>query len=362
MAFDMISGAGIDPNAQAKQTNVSELYWTEKYRGKTLDDIILPAKLATMIKTAVSHVGMGNYIFYSGHPGTGKSSLARAIPGMLGARSMFIPPKRSSEIIELIGSYSTLKTNGKPYYFIIDECDHPNNPEDFWRSIQSEVEGTASNLRFIMTCNELWRVPKAVQSRCTPIPFDHSSNDSEFKNRIYMRLKYIADQEVSAHGGQVQKNTIVEIINACFPDIRAMINTMQNTFYENEGNIVGHPRVVTDQMIETVAKYLVMRDTRGLRYYVSMSVDNHLGIYIPLVRYLMDRLPPTMDLHLFKALRDGIVNAQGQVDQESMLMGFFADIIDILNGFQIPAAPLPEPAPYVPQSSGASNGEQVQSV
>lgn len=361
MPFDMISGTGIEPNAQSETDKMLDLYWTEKYRGTTLDDIILPANLTRMVKSALSHTGMGNYIFYSGHPGTGKSSLAMAIPKLLGARSKFIPPKRSGEILELISKYSTIKNNGKPYYLIIDECDHPNNPEDFWRAIQAEVEATASNLRFIMTCNELWRVPKAVQSRCTPISFDHMANDNDYKNRIYLRLKYIADTECAAVNGKVQKSTIVEIINACFPDIRMMINTMKNTFDENEGNIIGHPRVVTDQMIETLAGYLVTRDTRGLRYYVSMNVDNHLGVYIPLVRYLMDRLPPNMDLALFKLLRDGIVNSQGQVDQESMLMGFCADIMDVLNSFQVPVAPLPPATPYAPPTNVApevTNGVQ----
>ena len=112
------------------------------------------SKLKTMIKTAISNTGLGNYIFYSG-PGTGKTSLAMAIPGILGAKCIEVPPKRSSEILELIDRYSVLKSNGKPYFFVLDECDHPNNPEDFWRTIQHEIEATSSNLRFILTCNDL---------------------------------------------------------------------------------------------------------------------------------------------------------------------------------------------------------------
>ena len=349
--LDMISGAGLDKETATAASAIDNRYWTKKYQGTQIDGtdisklIVLPNKLKSMIKTAISNTGLGNYIFYSG-PGTGKTSLALAIPGILGAKCVEVPPKRSSEILELINRYSVLKSNGKPYFFVLDECDHPNNPEDFWRNIQHEIEATSSNLRFILTCNDLWRIPKPVQSRCTPVKFNHPVDDKDFKNQIYTKLRYIADTETAPHGGKVDKHTIVEIINACYPDIRNMINVMKNTFDENEGNIIGHPHVITDQTVEAIAKYLIMRDLRGLRYYISLNVDDPVNVYIPLTRYLLDRLPPQMDLAMAKVTRDGIVNSQGQVDQESMLMGFFADLIEIFNAFQIPVAPLPEQPVY----------------
>lgn len=352
-ALDMISGAGLDRETVTATSTIDDRYWTKKYQGTQIetDDIskliVLPQKLKTMIKTAISNTGLGNYIFYSG-PGTGKTSLALAIPGILGAKCVEVPPKRSGEILELIDRYSVLKNNGKPYFFVLDECDHPNNPEDFWRGIQSEIEATSSNLRFILTCNDLWRIPKPVQSRCRPIKFNHPADDRDFKIQIYHKLRYIADKETAPHNGKVDKNTIAEIINACYPDIRNMINVMKATFDENEGNIIGHPHVITDQVVEDIARFLVMRDFRGLRYYVSMNVDDPVNVYIPLTRYLMDRLPPQMDLALAKWNRDGIVNSQGQVDQESTLMGAFADMIDIFNAYQVPAAPLSQNPIYAP--------------
>jgi len=361
--MDMISGAGLDKETATAASTIDNRYWTKKYQGTQIDGtdisklIVLPSKLKTMIKTAISNTGLGNYIFYSG-PGTGKTSLAMAIPGILGAKCIEVPPKRSSEILELIDRYSVLKSNGKPYFFVLDECDHPNNPEDFWRNIQHEIEATSSNLRFILTCNDLWRIPKPVQSRCTPVKFNHPADDKDFKIQIYHKLRYIADTETAPHGGKVDKHTIAEIINACYPDIRNMINVMKNTFDENEGNIIGHPHVITDQTVESIAKYLVMRDLRGLRYYISLNVDDPVNVYVPLSRYLMDRLPPQMDLAMAKVTRDGIVNSQGQVDQESMLMGFFADLVEIFNAFQVPVSPLPEqPAYAIGNTAGnAANG------
>jgi hypothetical protein len=88
-----------------------------------------------------------------------------------------------------------------------------------------------------------------------------------------------------------------------------------------------------------------------------MNVDDPVNVYVPLSRYLMDRLPPQMDLFMAKVTRDGIVNSQGQVDQESVLMGFFADLVEVLNTFQVPAAPLPAMPAYAPLNvtPGAAN-------
>ena len=103
----MISGAGLDKETATAASAIDNRYWTKKYQGTQIDGtdisklIVLPNKLKSMIKTAISNTGLGNYIFYSG-PGTGKTSLAMAIPGILGAKCIEVPPKRSSEILELI--------------------------------------------------------------------------------------------------------------------------------------------------------------------------------------------------------------------------------------------------------------------
>jgi hypothetical protein len=68
-----------------------------------------------------------------------------------------------------------------------------------------------------------------------------------------------------------------------------------------------------------------------------------------------------MDLAMAKVVRDGLVHAQGLVDQETMLMGYFADLIDIFNAFQVPAAPLPSEPIYAPNNTNAV-GEQVQTA
>lgn len=346
--INLFTGEGIDNIEEtAADTVASELYWTEKYRGTNLSEIILPGRMETMVKTALTQTSFGNYIFYSGSAGTGKTSLALAIPNMLGATGKkFKVSRNETEVINAIDDYSIIgKQNGKPIFFILDECDHPNKPEDFWRVIQSVIEDTSSNLRFILTCNELWRIPKAVQSRCTPICFDHPAGDSNneeirtFKRNIYKRLKFIADSEVVPLGGKVEKETLCELVQACYPDIREMINAMHLTFLENGGNIVGHPHIITDATLSVITGYLFARDTRGLRYYISANVNNFGGMYVPLGRYLFDRIPVEMDMDFGILLGNAIKDMQGQVNQEIMLMRFCFGVMKLLNKYNAPLIP-----------------------
>ena len=354
---NLFTGEGIDSLGTEEEDKAgSELFWTRKYQGKNLDEIILPKRLDTTFRTALRQTAFGNYIFYSGSPGTGKTSLAEAIPGMLGAdMKKYEVSKNESEIIEAINAYSILgKVNGKPIFFVLDECDHPNKPEDFWRVIQSTIEDTAGNLRFILTCNELWRVPKAIQSRCTPISFDHPNyadddpEGKEYKNRILARLMNIAKAEVTPLGGKVEMRTVKELIVACYPDIRNMINAMYLTFLENGGNIVGHPHIITDATLSEISTYLFQRNTRGLRYYLSANVENPMGVYVPLGRYLFDRIPLPMDMDFGILLGTAIKEAQGQVNQEIMLMRFLYGVMKLLNKYGAPTV-VPEPTPYQPQ-------------
>lgn len=337
--LDLITGMPVQ--ASQTETEVSgdrTLAWVEKHRGKNLDEIILPKKLDTIVRNALRLGGYNNYIFHSGVPGTGKTSLAEAFPLMLGAEREVLYAQRDSEILESIEEGGMYRSgNGLPKYYVIDEADHPSSPDSFYRKLQSLIEATSSNLRFILTCNEIWRIPDAIKSRCTPIAFDHPGDDAEYKNRLFKRLKKIATEETRETGGTVSKETLVETINACYPDIRAMINAMHLTFLENNGSIVGHPNVIREETVANIYRLTVAMDPRRLRYYISSNVTDFRSVYIPFGLYFLDRIPlPTdgqidfMYINFTSILGKAVRSTQTQVNQEVTLMEFLSDVMMLI--------------------------------
>lgn len=316
----------------------STLPWEEKYRGHDLNTIILRKPLENMFKSAIEMGSFGNYILHSGATGTGKTSLAKAIPEILNAQSMFLYGKRDTEIIEAIEEYAKYScADAQPKFVIIDEADKPTNPDKFYRTLQSAIEDSTSTLRFILTCNELWRIPRAIQSRCIPIDFgvrdENAEEEKDYKKRVFKRLMEIARSECGAKGGEVDKNTVFQIFNENFPDIRLMIATMHRSFLENHGSIIGAPPAMPTSVIETIFNYTVTFNPRELRRYLSLNVPFCPGVYRPFGDFAIDRLPDETLIPFGVALAEAVSIASRQVDQEIALWGFLLKVMQILKKY-----------------------------
>lgn len=320
----------------------SNLPWEEKYRGTDLDSIILHRNVENLFKNAIEMNSFGNYILHSGAPGTGKTSIAKAIPKIIGAQSLFLFGKRDSEIIDMIDEYAKYSSpDGQPKFVIIDEADKPNKPADFYRVLQSEIEDTSSTLRFILTCNELWRIPPAIQSRCMAIDFgakfeheeDAEAELKEYKTRLHKRLMKIAKGECDAKGGTVDKFLVANIINECYPDIRLMIATMHRSFLENGGSIIGTIPSMAPSNTEVLFEMTVNFKVRELRHFISKNITFCQGVYRSFGDYAIDRLPDEALIPFGVALANAMYQSNHQVDQEYALWGFLLNVMQILKKY-----------------------------
>src|SRR5579864_6849279 len=66
-----------------------DFLWFEKYRPKTIKDIVLPSELKKTFLQFVSQKNIPNFLF-SGSPGTGKTTVARALCEELGCDYIMI--------------------------------------------------------------------------------------------------------------------------------------------------------------------------------------------------------------------------------------------------------------------------------
>ncbi len=243
--------------------------WVVKHQPLTVAEMVLPAKIRDKIDTALQLNAFGHYVFYSTASGTGKTTLSKAIPRTLGTSFKFFSAREQSDIFTDIESYASLACpNGIPRFVVLDEADHPNRPEEFYRKLQGLIEDTQSTIRFILTCNAFHRIPDAIASRCFSMSFDYPKDDRDVKNAMYKKMMAIAKEETEAYGGTVDKLTVKEIVEKCYPDMRLMTSTMFNNFLENKCSIKGDITVVSTEYTNKLVEFVLSGDDLGARKFV----------------------------------------------------------------------------------------------
>lgn len=336
MTIDVITGEGIEESPEVVEmvetvSPTKFLPWVEKYRPETIDDLILPDGIKNIIETAIKINSFGNYILYSGKPGTGKTSLAKALPATLGTQCLFLSAKKPAEFFSDIEDYAAQQLiDGVPRFVVIDEADHPRNPADFYRQLQTTIETTASTLRFILTCNEFYRIPEPITSRCFPISFDYDVDNKDLKKRMAKRILHIAREETAAYHGTVNKSTIVEIVNKCYPDMRLMISTLFNNFLENKCSIDGSVTIAKLESNTDLINLIFTGNDLAVRNYIRENFVDFDGFFLPFANDMIMNIPPhaRLEFNVKTAYYADMFNRQ--VNPFIVMDGYLSSVITLL--------------------------------
>jgi replication factor C small subunit len=204
--------------------------FTEKYRPKNLDELILPDGIMNKFKD-----GLTQNILLAGSPGTGKTSMAKAIVNHFELPYIYINASTDTSvdvirtrIIDFCSTMSILDDQGKFKVVILDEVDGVS--DQFFKALRATMEQFASNSRFIATCNYINKVPDPVLSRFELIDFDFDkSEELELTKKYIRRVHEICGKE----GMVIEKKALVEFVRRNFPDLRRTLNKLQG--YKTQG-------------------------------------------------------------------------------------------------------------------------------
>ena len=156
-----------------------QFLWVEKYRPKTINDIVLPKQLKDTFLKTVESGELPNMLF-TGTAGLGKTTVARALCRELGCDFILINGSEEGNIdtlrnkIKQFASSVSLQANYK--VVILDEADYLN-PQSTQPALRGFIEEFANNCRFILTCNFKNRIIEPLHSRCGVYEFNTSKKD-----------------------------------------------------------------------------------------------------------------------------------------------------------------------------------------
>lgn len=336
------------PNVKVKIVNDNikkYIPFIEKYRPKSLNDLILPQQMQFKIKQILESKTLPNLII-TGSPGVGKTSTILCI-----ARKIF-GPKYKDMILELNASnnrtldfinttiaYFCKKkssiNNQSQKLIIFDEADNITNKAQ--NLLANLMEEYAHNTCFAFTCNESSKIIESIQSRCIILRYTPMTSDN-----IKKRLEMICNKENITY----DNNGIKKIIFISQGDIRQAINNLEATYYgyntiteEHVNKLCYHPH--TD-IIKNIIKACIRKDLiNSIKLIHQLKINGYCSndILLTILNILREwniveddnwTLLESMEnikINFIKIISDCYINVSDGIDTQLQLYGCISRMI-----------------------------------
>ena len=199
--------------------------WTEKYRPKTLDDVVGQKHVTPRLKSYVASRNMP-HLLLTGPAGTGKTTCSLALAKeMFGGewKGNFIELNASDErgidvVRGKIKEFARTAPLGGAEFKIIfmDEADALTS--DAQAALRRTMEKYSNICRFILSCNYSSKIIDPIQSRCAVFRFQPVSKDDV--RGFLMKI-------ITAENVDIEEDAIEGLVHVARGDMRRAVNSLQ---------------------------------------------------------------------------------------------------------------------------------------
>src|SRR6266700_4842202 len=210
---------------QEMLTLMEPALWTEKYRPKTLNEIIDEEEIVSRLQEFVRRATMPHCLF-AGPPGTGKTTAGLCLAhDLFGERfqdafkELNASDERGIDVVRTtVKEFARMASlSSVPFkILVLDEAD--NMTSDAQSALRRTMEKYSETCRFILCCNYSGRIIEPIQSRCALFRFAPLPDE-----KIVENLHRIAKNE----GLKFTESGLKSIVDVAEGDLRKAINTLQ---------------------------------------------------------------------------------------------------------------------------------------
>lgn len=274
--------------------NIDSVLWTEKYRPKCLNELIVPKRVKDMLSN-----GVIQSMLLHGTAGIGKTSAAKAITKEFKHNTLYLNMSETTGVDTIRETIMDFAMNASVIHYdnpikvvIMDEMDGMS--QQAYNALRATMEKCAKNTRFIGTCNYLEKVPAPIQSRFQLVDFNFTSEEmTEIKMGQFKRVYEICSKE----GLKITKEAALKMVQTYFPDFRSVVNHLQR--YKLEGKDSIEETDVKDNVSEYAELYdmILTKDDPVENYkfvmqnYSNMVDETISALGNPFMQYIMKNKP-----------------------------------------------------------------------
>jgi len=321
---DLFSGGVFqnDDTIQLKEKKLKKYYvrdksqttWVDKYRPKTLNEIVGHDEVKNMLMTSIKRGDLPHLLFHGGS-GTGKTSTVLAL-----VMQLYGPDKINDKVLELNASdenginvvrekiirfANIVVGSPDPKYpspafkiIILDEADSMTSEAQ--TALKKVMETTCDITRFIFICNYESKIIDAIKSRCADFRFNPIPDDL-----MKQKLKTIANDEKI----NIDDEVFDIITNICEGDARKSINTLQNLKYIPNST----KRKITKKDIYDITSYLDKKYFS--KYWKSITTSNISQLSDIVIDISNEGYPIN---YILQCIKNSVLDSESKLDQKQM--------------------------------------------